>query len=608
VRHEAWSPRSWFLPWLGSGLAIFHLSRTQPALAPAVLGLLLLAWVPWRRTPLPFPRILPWLLLLPFGLWWMVLVAEGKAAPVQLAAIPAWYLGLLAVLQVLGGERFGAWRSWNGLSAVLLAGFDPDPGQVVLVVVLCATILLQARHVASNNGASRFRAMWSAGALAACGVALLPLWIRVDLPLGVFDGMRTGPVRKGFSSSLRLGSGFGLDPDPSDDDVVLRAWSMRRPEYFKGAVFDVYHQGAWSRSERWDHPASSRNVLDFSVFCLESDTLAPPTGWAVASAPTEGYLLIPPEAGCVGAVADSLRRASSGVWAFVGNQNIDRGWMWLPGTVPRRVLASERGVPEELAPLLDSILAGIHIPGATAGDVTGALGRWFAASFRYSLQIEEPRGEDPVRAFLRERAGFCEHFATAGVLLARRAGVPARVVTGYAYPEPSAGAWILRRSNAHAWVEVFDSTRGWTAWDPTPASATAPLARGSWRRWRDDLGTRLGRAWHLLRDGAWRTVLADRLEASTRASATGPVAIAGGLLAVAGLLWLGARALRRRRGRDARRWEERLRRAEDALRKEGQVRAAGETVGRFLSRLPRESSATARTELEAYQRERWRDS
>lgn len=607
MKHEAWSPRSWFLPWLGSGLALFHLSRAQPAPIPAVVGLLLLAWIPLRRNALEFPRILPWLLLLPFGFWWMVLVAEGKVGPVQLAAIPGWYLGLLAILQVLGGERFGSWRSWNALSATLLTGFEPDPAQAVLVVVLCATILLQTRHVATENGASRFRAAWSVGALAVFGVALLPLWIRVDIPLGAFDGMRMGRAHKGFSSTLRLGSGFGLDPDPSDDDVVLRAWSERRPDYFKGAVFDVYVHGSWSRSERWDLPPSTRNVLDFSVFCLESDTLAAPSGWAVASVPTEGYLLTPPGAGCVGAVSDSLRRASSGVWTFAEGETIDRGWMWLPGTVPRRVLAAERNVPADLAPLLDSVLAGIAIPGGTPEEVTGALEGWFADTFQYSLQVAEPRGEDPLRAFLRDRAGFCEHFATAGALLARRAGVPARVVTGYAYPEPSAGAWLLRRSNAHAWVEVFDSTRGWTTWDPTPASGTAPAPRGSWRRWRDDVGTRVGKGWHLLRDGAWRTFLADRVDAATRASSTAPVTLSLGLLAAAGLLWLGLRRTRRRRGRDARRWEERLRRAEDALRKEGQVRTAGETVGRFLSRLPKDSPAEAMAELEAYQRERWRE-
>src|SRR5690606_32270425 len=58
-------------------------------------------------------------------------------------------------------------------------------------------------------------------------------------------------------------------------------------------------------------------------------------------------------------------------------------------------------------------------------------------------------------------------------VLMRAAGIPARVVIGYAggYRNPFGDYWIVRRMDAHAWVEVWLEGRGWTRVDPTAAVA-----------------------------------------------------------------------------------------------------------------------------------------
>nr|MBA3777182.1 DUF3488 domain-containing transglutaminase family protein [Betaproteobacteria bacterium] len=58
--------------------------------------------------------------------------------------------------------------------------------------------------------------------------------------------------------------------------------------------------------------------------------------------------------------------------------------------------------------------------------------RWFnTENFVYTL-TPPLVGRDPVDFFLfKERRGFCEHYASAFVVLLRAAGIPARVVTGY---------------------------------------------------------------------------------------------------------------------------------------------------------------------------------
>ncbi|MBJ6981072.1 DUF3488 and transglutaminase-like domain-containing protein [Luteimonas sp. MC1572] len=98
---------------------------------------------------------------------------------------------------------------------------------------------------------------------------------------------------------------------------------------------------------------------------------------------------------------------------------------------------------------------------------------WIGAEFGYTLSTPLP-GRHAVDEFLfDQKQGFCEHFSSAFVVLMRAAGVPARVVTGYAggYRNPFGGYWIVRRSDAHAWAEVWLPGRGWVRVDPTAAVA-----------------------------------------------------------------------------------------------------------------------------------------
>jgi len=120
---------------------------------------------------------------------------------------------------------------------------------------------------------------------------------------------------------------------------------------------------------------------------------------------------------------------------------------------------------------------------AAAGDdrafLTAILRRFRSEEFYYTL--EPPAlGAQPVDDFLfRTRAGFCEHYASAFAVLARAAGVPARVVAGYQGGErnPVADYWIVRQSDAHAWTEVWLEGH-WVRYDPTAAVAPQRIEGG----------------------------------------------------------------------------------------------------------------------------------
>jgi transglutaminase-like putative cysteine protease len=112
--------------------------------------------------------------------------------------------------------------------------------------------------------------------------------------------------------------------------------------------------------------------------------------------------------------------------------------------------------------------------------VNAALALLREQKFIYTL--EPPLlGRHSVDEFLFEtRSGFCEHFASAFVVLMRAAGVPARVATGYLGGEYNAlgNYLIVRQSDAHGWTEVWLENRGWVRVDPTNAVSPARAESG----------------------------------------------------------------------------------------------------------------------------------
>ncbi|MGE0310897.1 MAG: DUF3488 and DUF4129 domain-containing transglutaminase family protein [Lautropia sp.] len=146
-----------------------------------------------------------------------------------------------------------------------------------------------------------------------------------------------------------------------------------------------------------------------------------------------------------------------------------RNWLALPpGFNPRT---------RELAATL-AAAAGDAAPRAR---VEQALDWLRAGGFSYTLS-PPTLGRDSVDDFLfGSRAGFCEHFSNAFVVLMRQMGIPARVVTGYQGAEHNRGDdyWIVRQSDAHAWAEVWLDGVGWRRVDPTAVVAPDRIQRGS---------------------------------------------------------------------------------------------------------------------------------
>ena len=133
-------------------------------------------------------------------------------------------------------------------------------------------------------------------------------------------------------------------------------------------------------------------------------------------------------------------------------------------------------VPANEWPGLDLVIAQLRLHGQDRKQVLRTLSGFFLDRFTYSTRQprRRPRSTNETvlsRFLLEDRRGHCEYFATAGVLLLRRVGIPARYAVGYAVHEGSGHTFVVRQRDAHAWCLVWnESARVWQDFDPTPAS------------------------------------------------------------------------------------------------------------------------------------------
>ncbi|MDI5892513.1 transglutaminaseTgpA domain-containing protein [Halomonas rhizosphaerae] len=107
------------------------------------------------------------------------------------------------------------------------------------------------------------------------------------------------------------------------------------------------------------------------------------------------------------------------------------------------------------------------------------MARFGEAPYRYTLSPPRLVGEHRVDDFLFDsQAGYCTYYASAAAVMARMAGIPARVVAGFLGGERHPdGHFTIRDYDAHAWVEVWREG-AWRRLDPTAVIAPERIEQG----------------------------------------------------------------------------------------------------------------------------------
>lgn len=137
---------------------------------------------------------------------------------------------------------------------------------------------------------------------------------------------------------------------------------------------------------------------------------------------------------------------------------------------PPEILATYLQLPQ-LDPRIKELAAQVTAHDANPFDKAADIARYLRTRYGYTLDLSDMNHRDPLAYFLFvKRAGHCEYFASAMVVMLRTLGIPARYATGFLPGEYNdlAQDYIVRASDAHSWVEVYFPGYGWITFDPTP--------------------------------------------------------------------------------------------------------------------------------------------
>jgi transglutaminase-like putative cysteine protease len=143
---------------------------------------------------------------------------------------------------------------------------------------------------------------------------------------------------------------------------------------------------------------------------------------------------------------------------------------------PEWIRAHYLALPEDIPPRVLARARDLTATAPTPYDRARAI-EAYLRTFPYSLRVSAPpHDRDAVDYFLFDlKQGYCDYYATAMVVLARAAGLPARLVTGYASGTYDAAnqRYIVTEADAHSWVEIYFPGYGWAEFEPT-AGRTLP--------------------------------------------------------------------------------------------------------------------------------------
>jgi transglutaminase-like putative cysteine protease len=425
---------------------------------------------------------------------------------------------------------------------------------------------------------------------AVAAVALVPV-VTDRLGRHVWPGLEPGfgDVRDA-PASLRSTKTLDMTTRPRLSDSVVFTVDSPRASFWRGETFDAWDGRAWTRSD--DRRFLTERVLANRV---QIPPAAEDTGARVGQELRQTFHIESGFSDIVFAApspreveTDKLVRSRpDGTTALAGGPSSGFGKGAVYTVVSRRLPTTAADLrAADHQPVARAVAAQYAQPVANTSERVRDLARqvtanhpavydkiraieaWLGANTKYSLHAPlSSRDVDVVDDFLfHTRLGWCEQIASSLVVLARSAGIPSRLATGFVPGErdPLTGRFVVRERDAHAWAEIFFPGIGWQGFDPTSAVPLAGDAK------------------------AGGSVLSD-----LRRHAVSLAIVAAGLVLLA-LALPEVRSMRRRRRARRASWGARtLHQLERVGRKAGRARAPAETPREYANALAHRLGAPA---------------
>lgn len=348
--------------------------------------------------------------------------------------------------------------------------------------------LLWATRGNLRDGLPALAVVAVAGVVVAAAVAPTERWSGLDRAGG------------GAAPSGKFNLAHDYGPPQRTDGSTMFDIRAERAALWRGEVLEHFDGHGWSasltpESPELPQPGAVRTTSTIRIDHLQSDLAFAPgridsaTGAATIGSArrpgTEAVALTPqPKSGETYTVVSSevpITPALASVKVPTGPQ-----YAGLTAVFPRSEFGGSSGttMPQVLAgtpygevfALAAKLSAGTTSELEIVENVEAYLTQ--SGTFRYTKNVGRP-GDYPLLDFLlTTHEGYCQHFAGAAGMLLRMAGVPTRVVSGFATGTSTGpGQWKVTDAEGHAWIEVYFPGHGWVAFNPT-ASGDAAVPPG----------------------------------------------------------------------------------------------------------------------------------
>ncbi len=456
-----------------------------------VLQMGVLLWfIAYTGTWYLFRAYNPWSALIPAGTT-ILINTYYTSANVTGFLVLFLIFGYLLVVRTHLFEREDEWRRTGVVYTPDIAiDFLRDGAVFALAVILLAwatpSLAEQAR---SNPVLARLGRPWA---------EVQRTWARLFGTLNYQGGRGSGPGSGWFGRSMTLRGPLNLS-----EEVVMYVYTSKG-RYWRTVVFDTYTGAGWTTTNTRTVTVDERPAplpLTEDVAGRERITvtveMVRPIG-SLLFAPAEPIqvsmpvnVLLAGPASDSGPLAETPETAVAQLYAqeplipgdryevvsalaVVDEASLRRAGTDYPDYIVPFYTQLPSTLPQEVIDLAKELTAGLETP----YDKAKAIERYLR-DIRYDEKIPGPRpGEDGVYYFLfRERAGYCDYYASAMAVMLRAVGVPTRIAQGYALGEydPEKEVYEVRGVNAHTWVEVYFPGYGWIEFEPT--ASQPPLER-----------------------------------------------------------------------------------------------------------------------------------
>jgi len=311
-------------------------------------------------------------------------------------------------------------------------------------------------------------------------------WIRL---FSTLQSERTQPSYASFGPTLELGGPVNLG------NITLMDVQSPAGRYWRAAVYDQYTGDGWIASEPKTVfldageapgpfvPYEARQVVTqtFTLYMPgttqlyalgQPEVFGMPIKASVYEVPGPGDT---PLVSSLAAAYSRYKLKSGDTYMVISTVSaVDEKTLRLSGTDLPEWADRYLQLPDDLPQRVRDLALEITAPYDNYYDKAMAI-QDYLREYTYNEQIQRPPlGVDRVDYFLFElKEGYCNYYASAMAVLARAAGIPARVAAGYTRGdwESDAQAFRVRQYHSHAWVEIYLPRFGWIEFEPTASQA-----------------------------------------------------------------------------------------------------------------------------------------